>query len=315
MKISSLQFLLGFVLLAQPVAGIILEVDIISGPQSVLDAWGNYTGGGAQVVEDNNPGGALGGNPFTAQQVNFRRVQLDDLNQVPMGFFKVGNLIGADGLPGEVEISADARSINRGGRSGEIILTDVKVESSVATAPGTPLTVRMILTETFGMDKAWLGELALKGNAQWGWSTGIGATIGLSEPGDNVTISTVLPGTSVNGDPGPSLNLFAEQFGEPAGIDFYNPSFGPVVQGGPAPLSTQDTFDVRYVLDFTINSSAGGAANPVIITMGNSLDGVGLGSGFGDQDTPLPPGIPEPSFLFFGVFGLGTLLRRARRKL
>lgn len=292
-----------------PAGAVTLSVDIIQGNAELLAAWNNYTGGGALVIEDNNPG--IPGNPGVATEINFRRAQVDDLAQNPIGIFDVGG-IGPGGEPGNMKINADARSWNYGGRSGALALTDVFIQSTIRTAPGTPVIIRMEIEELFGIDDVWLS--GLDPNAQWGWTTGISANIALSDPGQRVDIGVVPTLSLVYDRDAPGVGVFAEQINEPVGggFDFYNVADVPVKQGDDRPPNGVDIFPVSYVVDFVINSPAGGAANPIEIRMDNSLDGLGSGSGFGDESQPLPPGIPEPAFLLLGPGMLLPLLRRRR---
>ena len=298
------------VLILPAARSVTLSVDIIQGNADLINAWDAYSGGGPLVLTNNVPG--VPGNPGVAGQINFRRAQMDDLAMNPIGIFDVGN-VGPGATPGNIRINADARTWNYGGRSGAMALTDVFIESTVQTLPGVPIIIRMVISENYGIDTAWLNTLDPA--SQWGWDTGLSATIGLTDPGQRVDIGVVSPPSQVYNQIAAGVSVFAQQNAEPVGggFDWYNVGSGSVHQGGVRPPNGTLIFNVSYTVDFVINAPLGGAANPIVIRMDNSLDGVGSGSGFADEASPLPPGIPEPTSAALFAGFLGLFLRRSRR--
>lgn len=258
-----------------------LSVSLLNAPQEVTTAWNNYLAPAIDPLLLN--GGATQGAPGV---ISFRNA---DMEGSARGIFDAAS-VGPNNGPGRVIFNAEARARNYGGRSGELILTDLTFSSSVPDL----VTYRVTIQEDFPVDANWLANLPV--GSEFGWVSGLSGKITVNDAGQTATIASVtgINGSVVRGDvPVPLFGFTYTQLAPlaagPLVVPFADaPAVNPLT-GDPPGVAT---FSVRYVIDLSL---VGGAPNnEVKIRLEDSLDGLGVGHGFGDRNTPL---IPEPTAL------------------
>lgn len=282
---------LGVLATPQPARGVTLRVefspDAPAPPMEVANAWANYAPVVNNVLTIN--GGATMGAPGV---ISFKNADIDDL---AAGIFDAAS-VGPGGAAGRVIFNAEARARNYGGRSGALALTNLIFSSSVPD----PITFRVTVEEMFPVDAAWLGNLPP--GTQYGWASGVSGTFQFNDQNQFAKIASVGGRSSVNGD---LIPIFGAEFTQlapltagPAFLDFADAPIPNPMTGAP-PAVMNPVFPVKYVVDLTL--SGGSPNNKVEIQLQNSLDGLGVGNGFGDKDSPLV--IPEPNTIFMLMVG------------